>query len=283
MKKLVSMLLVLCLVLCSVTIVALADDSDTVTYEITDENMALLEKFKADPSRVSFDELSQAMNDDIVFAAEAYKVLDSISVVNIDNIASNCDVTSDESGVCELSGVSDTIAVHDFSTGATYSGDLGSEAESYSLDPDGYYPSRINRYNWKEGMCRLFIQLDHGYYTWASGFRVGPHWIIMTDLDTGSHARVSVPSCRFFELYHVYRSVWDWFMSEHYGYDGFLSLGQQFTYVSAFPRHVDRLWLCDVTWLDDWFDGSLAGLRRSNSFSPTMFDGHDVEDIVYAE
>lgn len=105
----------------------------------------------------------------------------------------------------------------------------------------------------------------------------------MTDLDTGSHARVSVPSCRFFELYHVYRSVWDWFMSEHYGYDGFLSLGQQFTYVSAFPRHVDRLWLCDVTWLDDWFDGSLAGLRRSNSFSPTMFDGHDVEDIVYAE
>ena len=177
MKKLVSMLLVLCLVLCSVTMVALADDSDTVTYEITDENMVLLEKFKADPSSVSFDELSQAMNEDIVFAAEACKVLDSISVC-LDDSDMSVDVQDNTAESYALEDSVPDLCAHDFDTGDTYAGLLDFPSNTKAADSDEYYPSRINRYNWTEGMCRIFAMFDNGVFGWSSGFRVGPHWVM---------------------------------------------------------------------------------------------------------
>ena len=133
MKKLVSMLLVLCLVLCSVTMVALADDSDTVTYEITDENMVLLEKFKADPSSVSFDELSQAMNEDIVFAAEACKVLDSISVC-LDDSDMSVDVQDNTAESYALEDSVPDLCAHDFDTGDTYAGLLDFPSNTKAAD-----------------------------------------------------------------------------------------------------------------------------------------------------
>lgn len=178
MKKLVSMLLVLCLVLCSVTMVALADDSDMVTYEITDENITLLEKFKADPSSVSFDELSQAMNEDIVFAAEAYKVLCSVCVPLYEDVSDIDDVS--ENYLCDtyaMDVVPVTMSLHDFVTGVTESCSPSHGIEPQYWDPEGFYPPRINRYNWKEGVCRIFVRVG-SFYGWASGFRVGPHWIM---------------------------------------------------------------------------------------------------------
>lgn len=180
MKKLVSMFLVLCLVLCSVTMVALADDSNTVTYEITDENMALLERFKADPSSVSFDELSQAMNDDIVFAAEAYKVLESISVT----VGEAYDCTVDGSFMKNLPDDTNVSSgqyqMHDFETSDTQSvtsddiREFGSEViTSYSVGD-----SSLDFTNWQEGICKIFARSDSGFYFAGSGSRVSPDWVL---------------------------------------------------------------------------------------------------------
>lgn len=180
MKKLVSMLLVLCLVLCSVTMVALADDSDTVTYEITDENMALLERFKSDPSSVSFDELSQAMNEDIVFAAEAYKVLDSISAT----VGESYDCTVDGSFMKNLPDDTNVSSgqyqMHDFETSDTQSVTLADVREfgSDAITSYSVRDSSLDFTNWQEGICKIFARSDSGFYFAGSGSRVSPDWVL---------------------------------------------------------------------------------------------------------